>query len=170
MPPRRVGNRIAHGLFMTAFLAFWTLIFSIISRALIDGFSTGHWAMPWFLLISLWLILFGGEICGIAQFIAAVMPPFPEKVRMGREVLVHDEGYSAGRTSPGKTVSFIFRRLRGGFREYPRELLSEPRLERIDGNPWLFMDHGCERIWIGRDLSEQEKEWLFELLCGWKRA
>lgn len=170
IPPRRLGGRIFRILFFVAWLSLWTAVFIPLTGGLVAGLVTGEWRAPVPLLIGLWLMMFVGEVAGLGALIASLLPSIPEKIRLRPHALVHDFGYSATDDSLKAALPWILGRLRGEVREYPKSELSEPRLERIGSRLWLYIDHGRDRIWIGRHLAEPDKEWLHNLLQGWKRG
>lgn len=50
----------------------------------------------------------------------------------------------------------------------PKNEIGAIKLERIGERQRLTIDHGAERIEIGKFLQEPEREWVFEILKQWK--
>jgi hypothetical protein len=54
--------------------------------------------------------------------------------------------------------------------EIPTDQLAEFKLERVGERQRLTVDHGADRIEIGAELREPEREWLAELLQAWRQT
>jgi hypothetical protein len=97
-----------------------------------------------------------------------IRPSRPESVRLEIELLWYDPGRSPDipwtrrrgwvyppATKPSKPVAVA----RSDIRAFV--------LERVAERQRLCFDHGADRLEIGADLREPEREWLFAILQRW---
>lgn len=102
------------------------------------------------LTVLLWL--------GTAANVRALLRRYrPESLTLSPSLLAYDPGhFIVGAHAASGTP-----------RDIPRSVLGTIKLERTNGRQQLTIDHGTERIEIGRCLREPEREWLSDVLTAW---
>lgn len=163
----RIGNKGGAGnLFAQGFLLFWLVGWTI------------------------------GGLVAIVILFAILWPSRPERLILTPDALQYRPGWGATMSAstdddddiaPGTTRQELLRRkfrrrraaagntadpaaalrgLRG--RTVPKETLSPPRFERLDGGWRLSFDCGTDRVEIGAALTDLERLWLFDVLEFWR--
>ena len=188
--PRRTRlPRLGQGLFTLFWLggwafgevaAIWVLI--LIFSGAGEGFSMAERiGVAIFLLgwLGAWTI---GGLMAMASVWSLLRPLRPERVTLGRDTFNHRPGtldptaHSESRRHSGRhdadgdlsDQGTIGGRGSGRVAELTREQRADLVRARGGGRQRLRYDLGRERREIGRALSEPEREWLYDILLGWR--
>jgi hypothetical protein len=161
---------IASGIYLVGWLGMWT----VMGLALIYGLVTGFKDVTIFqkAFLSFWLVgWLVGEIFAIKAMITLFLPARPEHLILGNEAVMHDPGrdQNASWWSPRKKgrENNVAKPKK---RELFRTEVQNVRIDRIGERQRLSIDIGAERVEIGRNLQEPEREWLYDVLCRWKES
>ena len=158
--PYRKKNIFAYliGLFLLFWLGGWFLGFMTVMTSILNG------------SVSLFLIFWlgGWSLGGI--FVSFMIykifrPSLPEKLLLNKPHLAYDTGKPSLKMaiSPSEQIEFfksLFRR-RKFFDLEPDAI----RTLQLRGGNRLTLDVGIERLEIGKELTEIEREWLYEVLA-----
>ena len=157
--------------FMLCWLGGWaTGEFSALNT-LLGGRAKGWGSSFLVFWLGAWTV---GGLAAMATLIALLRPSRPASLAIEEERILHDPGRGfprdwgrAGREGRNPWSEI----LRPGKRdEIPRAEAGEVRLRRAGKKLRLTIDRGAERIVIGQNLGEPEKEWLAEVLRSWKKS
>lgn len=155
-------GRWAHVAELSVWLSIWAiieLVVIVMSVAILSGRWQALGVMQWVLLAFMLTWLSGWTFAGYAAFrqLAALVRPGKDRLSLTPSVL----DYKPGRYFDGREV-------RTGLPcRIPLSELGEIRLEKIAAGGRLIVDHGAERIEIGRTLRNSEREWLAKVLRAW---
>lgn len=169
--PRGGWARFFVPIFLLAWLGGWTMGEVSAGRQVLRDLSNG--TPNFFLMFWLTGWSFGGAAAFYALFMM-VRPTRPETLSLDsfglkfRRGTPPYEGFNRDRNrDENEPRSFNWRKFRGRY-ELPKSEIGEIRLERVGERQRLTVDHGAERIEIGRFLEEPDREWLHEFLKNWK--
>ena len=191
-PPRACLTRLLLAAFLLIWIAGLGIGFILSTVAMLEDAqerTIGFWVL-WggggvllsgFALLTLYLVL---------------RPPHPESLTLGSDTLVHDSGTprlpGASRNRvPDQVVGRFKRRMRTEVRRADLPPLTLERtallpsfslLKRgsilsliiqkcfhpVQGRQCLYFDHGDDRIEIGEDLSEPDREWIAAVIEEWR--
>ena len=161
-------GRIGSSLFLMAWLGGWTVgglvCFCILLTGKAGPFGT--------VFLSCWLVAwFVGETHAIRSLVALLSRPKPERLRLDSMTFMHDPG------TPGSLNPFSNRSSKQEqstaeprLRHTDRSNVGKVCLDRVGERQRLTVDLGTERVEVGHDLDEPEREWLHEVLLKWKEA
>lgn len=133
--------------------------------------------------LTVWLILWtlGGVMVGTFLYFL-LRPGRPERVTLSRFQFRHDPGWIPIGVfmSPAyafKNINllnpfFPFNQLLRNRKplELEKQQLSLVKLERVGERQRLCFDHGADRIEIGENLREPEREWLATVIQNWQNS
>ena len=175
--PAKKGLEAARRWGAAAFIGFWLCgwaageVFAIAFLAgLLPGPGGVGGGVGWFgtLFLVGWLGAWTvGGLAAFYAFISLIRKPRPESIVFGINALRHDPGTSSIRYSrkgyPNTASDASCWRARKA-REIPWGEITDIHLERVGERQRLALDYGMDRIEIGRDLREPEREWLAQTL------
>ena len=130
-----------------------------------------------------WLILwtFGGVMAGTFLYFL-LRPGRPESVTLGRFQFRHDPGSIPIGVFMSPAYAFKSMNLMNPFfpfnqmlrnrkpLELEKQQLGPLKLERVGERQHLCFDHGADRIEIGENLREPEREWLASVIQNWQNS
>ena len=177
-PPSDLKPRCAYSLMLIVQLALWTALWMFalwrlwhnpaISLQILPGMALG-WAI-------------GASRPGFKLF-RLLCPRHPESVVLGDHVSHYDSGtassYLATKPGPARNLSARLARARRfmacdipfaprkRFR-IDKEELGALVLDRVDDHQGLYLDHGDDRVEIGKSLREPDREWLAAVIDAWR--
>ena len=162
---------------VVAFLLVWLGGWSFGLISVIKQISTSSGASNYFLIF--WLC--GWSVGGLFAMLAVytlLKPSVPESVTLHKYRLVYNAGSGFFRNfnpqkmrqqrSPVNLLKFLFPKKK--VCEYSRTECPEFILEGAGLEQRIYFDDGAERIEIGDNLKEPEREWLADILTRWKKG
>jgi hypothetical protein len=170
-PPSRGVIRFC----IAAFLAFWLCGWAFFFVSAVVGLVNNANAPKGFL--AFWLVAWTlGGTFAIFLLYLLLRPRRPESITLNRDSFRYDSGtppmtrfipwYAMqSSNSIGDWLTLFKRR---NLIEIAKKELGEVVLERIGGRQQLYFDHGADRVEIGEQLRELEREWLADVIEAWK--
>lgn len=161
---------------IAAFLVLWTLgwivVLILLGVFFWRGGPPGAFELVWLGIWSLGALF----ACGLTIFL--LRPQKPESVTLGKDQFVYNTGaaplyYFNPYWMTRKRLSFNpLRRIlqKRKTYSYSRRECPEFVLEGMGDEQRLRFDDGARRITIGEFLSEPEREWLAQVLNGWRQG
>ncbi len=172
IPPRSSG--VARG-FVAAFMAFWLCGWAFGEVTVVRTLWRDSASTP-----SLFLLAWLGAWTLVGVFAVATIwrllrPSSESTLRLSADALAYHEGHSPpalygrgglfGNRDQWEVPRALWRRRVKV--EIPRAGVRNPKLERVGGELRLTIDHGADRVAIGRRLREPDLEWLHGVLREW---
>jgi hypothetical protein len=176
-PPSPKLVRYAIAAFLGFFLCCWAAagIFPLVQVVAGEPEVEGGGSVFLVVWLAFWAL--GGLMVGWT-FWPLVRPARPEAVTLGAGTFRHDPGASPALWMmwPGWTCWYHFERPRSYFDLFrrrnpilvPRSELNGFVLARVGERQRITFDRGADRIEIGADLREPEREWLHAVLERWR--
>lgn len=162
-------------IFLSIWLVGWSVGFVAAITSLIKNPNGPNQA---FLLLWLALWAVGGILAGTMLYFI-VRPARHESITLGRFDFRYDPGsFPIGMLmNPATAMRYQnpFYAFNLFFRTWKRIELSKAdvgqiKLERIGERQRLYFDHGADRIEIGENLREPEREWLAAIIQHWQNS
>lgn len=169
LPTRRLV-RLPTAIFLLFWLGGWSVGWFVVFTIIVGG------GLPWFAIIFLccWLGAWtAGGIYAFAVLRVLFRPTRSECISLGFDSFLHDPGWSynpfTGVHSFSNYVVYwkeIFKSRRPI--QVPKAELKSFILDHVGERQRLAFDCGANRIEIGAELREPEREWLFQVLEAWR--
>jgi len=164
----RGSSRFAPAIFMLAWLGGWAVGEFFVIKTLLFG---GLGGVSFFLLF--WLIGWTvGGFFAMKSVYQLLRPTKPEALSLDAFTLNYQSGTEPpaenGWSNKRQNIEALESPNRKSKYQIPKSQAGAVKLERVGERQRLTIDHGAERIEIGRFLSEPEREWLYEVIKQWK--
>lgn len=142
-PAKRSFSDISSTLFLVFWLCGWAAGEYFVSLALLkNGLSgTGWFFAAW---LGGWTV---GGVMAMRALYDKVQGPRPEIIVLGDQILTHQKGKK---------------------QTYERTGIGKVTLERTEGAHLLYFDYGADRVFVGENLKEPEREWLHQVILQWR--
>jgi hypothetical protein len=165
--PRGSWSRYFVVIFLLAWLGGWTVGEYSVAKKVFNGESNPFeifWLIGWTV----------GGLFALINIYLMVRPSKSEKLIFDAFSLQFKPGtppfaginWSRNKNDDEDKTS-IFQKTKSKY-TIPKTEVGEIKLERVGERQRLTIDHGVERIEIGKFLQEPEREWIFEILKQWK--
>ncbi|MCA9098528.1 MAG: hypothetical protein KDA36_09085 [Planctomycetaceae bacterium] len=163
-------------IFLSIWMCGWAVALIAAVRELITN-AKGEERMFLILWLALWSI--GGIMAGTILYFM-FRPGRHESVRLGRFQFRHDPGSIpmgvlmspayAFKNLNAMNPFFPFNQMFSNRKpiELDKQQLGPVKLERVGERQRLYFDHGSDRIEIGENLREPEREWLAAVIQNWQ--
>jgi hypothetical protein len=165
--PRGNWSRYLIVIFLLAWLGGWATGEYSVAKKVLNG-ETNPFEIFW--LIG-WTV---GGLFAMANIYFMVRPTKAEKLNFDSYSLQFKPGTPpfaginrSGNSDEDAKKATFFQKTKSKY-IIPKAEIGEIKLERVGERQRLRIDHGVERIEIGRFLQEPEREWIFESLKQWK--
>lgn len=167
--PRGSWSKYFAVIFLLAWLGGWAIGEYSVAKRVLSGQSNPFeifWLIGWTV----------GGFFATANIYFMVRPSKPEKLIFDSYSLQFKPGtppFAGINWSRNKkedeNQTLFFQKMKSKYM-IPRTEIGEIKIERVGERQRLTIDHGIERIEIGKFLQEPEREWLFEILKQWKET
>ncbi|REK12002.1 MAG: hypothetical protein DWQ37_13355 [Planctomycetota bacterium] len=165
--------RFLIALFLAAWLCGWVAgLVAVIGQLLQNNGGAGQGFLIFWLVG--WTV--GGLFAGGMLFVL-VRPPLPESITLKRASFYYDAGtttpmhmfhpaYAMRHQNPAEMFRLFRRRKRVEMDKAACPIV----LDRVGERQRFFFDDGADRIEIGEQLREPEREWLAAVIAEWQES